>query len=107
MTDTVNHRREIGRVDRIDRAGSASAGGGTGGPVLAVVVAQGGIAQFEGFTTAIRIALRKLDGVKDAKVSFADKQAVVEYAPSKVTPERLADAVNKLGYKASLPAKGF
>ncbi len=57
-------------------------------------------------TTAIRIALKKLDGVKDAKVSFTDKQAVVEYAPTKVTPERLADAVNKLGYKASLPAKG-
>ena len=57
-------------------------------------------------TVAIRIALKKLDGVKDAKVSFADKQAVVEYAPDRVTPEQLADAVNKLGYKASLPAKG-
>ena len=55
---------------------------------------------------AIRIALKKLDGVKDAKVSYEAKQAVVEYAPDKVTPEQLAAAVNRLGYKASLPGKG-
>ena len=52
-----------------------------------------------------RIALKKLDGVKDARVTYADKGAVVEYAPSKVTTGQLADAVNKLGYKASLPAQ--
>ncbi len=54
-------------------------------------------------TTAIRIALKKLDGVQDARVSYANKEAVVEYAPGKVTPQQLADAVNQLGYKASLP----
>jgi len=37
-------------------------------------------------TAAIRIALKKLDGVKDARVSFDQKQAVVQYEPSQVTP---------------------
>ncbi len=55
---------------------------------------------------SVRTALKKLDGVKDAKVSSAESQAVVDYNPAKVTPEQMIDAVNKLGYKASLPAKG-
>jgi copper chaperone CopZ len=54
---------------------------------------------------AVRTALSKLDGVKDAKVDVANKSATVEYDPSKVTPQQLVDAVNRLGYQASLPAK--
>jgi Cu+-exporting ATPase len=57
-------------------------------------------------SVAVRTALKKLDGVKDAKVSVSEKRAVVEYEPAKVTPQQLIDAVNKLGYRASLPAKG-
>lgn len=54
---------------------------------------------------AVRTALSKLDGVKDAKVDVANKRATVEYDPSKVTPQQLVDAVNRLGYQASIPAK--
>ena len=54
---------------------------------------------------AVRTALSKLDGVKNAKVDVANKSATVEYDPSKVTPQQLVDAVNRLGYQASLPAK--
>lgn len=54
--------------------------------------------------TAIRIALQKVDGVKDAKVSLDDARAVVTYDSSKVTVEKLTATVNKLGYKASIPA---
>jgi mercuric ion transport protein len=54
-------------------------------------------------TTAIRIAIEKVDGVKAAKVGFEEKCAVVEYDPAKVTPQVLVDAVAKLGYPASLP----
>lgn len=54
---------------------------------------------------AVRTALSKLDGVKDAKVDMANKSATVEYDPSKVTPQQLVDAVNRLGCRASLPAK--
>lgn len=53
---------------------------------------------------AVRTALKKLDGVKDARVDVAAKSATVEYDPTKVTPQQLVDAVNQLGYQASLPA---
>lgn len=55
-------------------------------------------------SVAVRTALKKLDGVKDAKVSTSEKRAVVEYEAAKVTPQQMVDAVNKLGYRASLPA---
>lgn len=54
---------------------------------------------------AVRTALTKLDGVKDAIVDVAKKSATVDYDPTKVTPQQLVDAVNRLGYRASLPAK--
>ncbi len=53
---------------------------------------------------AVRTALSRLDGVKDAKVDVAAKSATVALDPARVTPAQLADAVNRLGYKASLPA---
>lgn len=53
-------------------------------------------------TAAIRIALKRLPGVSEATVSFADQQARVDYDPGQVTPAQLALAVNKLGYHASL-----
>lgn len=63
----------------------------------------------EGMTCAscaftVRTALEKLDGVKNAKVSKAENQAVIDYDPAKVTPKQMVDAINKLGYRASLPA---
>jgi len=50
--------------------------------------------------------LQQLDGVKDAKVDLNAKGAVVEYDPTKLTPQQLVDAVNDAGFRASLPAKG-
>lgn len=49
---------------------------------------------------AVRTALRRLDGVSEATVSFDDKRARVVYDPSRVTPERMVQAVNDLGYRA-------
>lgn len=54
---------------------------------------------------AVRTALTRLDGVRDAKVDVAAKSATVAYDPARVTPAQLADAVNRLGYQASLPAR--
>lgn len=54
---------------------------------------------------AVRLALTKLDGVKDAKVDVAKKSATVDYDPAKVTPKQLVDAVNRLGYEASISAR--
>ena len=55
-------------------------------------------------SVAVRTALKRLDGVREAKVDVAAKRAVVEYEPAKVTPKQLVDAVNRLGYQASLPS---
>lgn len=54
-------------------------------------------------SVAVRTALKKLDGVNDAKVSVPDKRAVVDYEPAKVTPQMMVEAINNLGYRASLP----
>lgn len=55
---------------------------------------------------AVRTALSKLDGVRDAKVDVHRKSAAIDYDPARVTPQQMVDAVNRLGYQASLPAKG-
>ena len=65
--------------------------------------------EVEGMTCAscaftVRTALKKLDGVKEAKVSKAENQAVVDFDPAKVTPQQMVDAINKAGYRGSLPA---
>jgi periplasmic mercuric ion binding protein len=54
---------------------------------------------------AVRTALSRLAGVKDARVDVARKSATVDYDPARVTPPQMVDAVNRLGYEASLPAK--
>ncbi len=55
---------------------------------------------------SVRVALKRLAGVADAKVSAAKKIATVEYDPAKVTPQQMIDAVNKLGYPGSLTTTG-
>lgn len=85
-----------------DRAGAESAVASSGSTVVLRV---------EGMTcpsckVAVRMALSKLAGVKDATVDVARKSATVDYDPARVTPPQLVEAVNRLGYQASLPAKG-
>jgi Cu/Ag efflux protein CusF len=46
--------------------------------------------------------LERLDGVAHAEVSFEEKTAVVQYDPSRVTPEQMIAAVNGIGFRASL-----
>ncbi|MGH8057587.1 MAG: copper-binding protein [Candidatus Entotheonellia bacterium] len=46
--------------------------------------------------------MERLDGVAHAEVSFEEKTATVQYAPSKVTPEQMVAAVNGIGFRASL-----
>jgi mercuric ion binding protein len=61
----------------------------------------------EGMTCAacpvtVRMVLRKLAGVQDASVNRNEKRAVVQYDPAKVTPQQMADAVTKAGYKSTV-----
>jgi copper chaperone CopZ len=56
-------------------------------------------------SVAVRLALKKLAGVKEATVSVGDKRAVIEYDAKQVTPQQMIDAISKAGYQASLPAE--
>ena len=51
---------------------------------------------------ATRIALKKLGGVEDVRTDADKKEALVTYDDSKVTPDRMVQAIAKLGYKAAL-----
>jgi len=52
----------------------------------------------------VKRALEGLKGVDRADVSFGDRQARVIFDPDQVTADRLIDAVNRLGFRASLKA---
>jgi len=52
--------------------------------------------------SATRIALRKLEGVQDVKTDHEKKEATVTYDDSKVTTDRMVQAIARLGYKAAL-----
>ena len=49
--------------------------------------------------TTIEKTLRSLDGVLHASVNFNAARAEVDYAPSRVTPERMREAVSDVGYR--------
>lgn len=54
--------------------------------------------------TAVKQVLKNVDGVKEARVSYEDKSAVVTYDAAQVTPERIAHAVTETlpTYKATV-----
>jgi P-type Cu+ transporter len=52
----------------------------------------------------IEEGLGKLDGVKSVSVNFATEKAAVEYDPSVIQPEALANKVRDLGYNPLKPA---
>ncbi len=52
----------------------------------------------------VKRALEGLKGVDRADVSFRDRQAHVTFNPDQVTVDQLIDAVNRLGFRASLKA---
>jgi Cu+-exporting ATPase len=51
----------------------------------------------------IERGLNRLDGV-NASVNYATERATVEYDPAEVSPERLVEAVEAVGYHTALPA---
>ncbi len=46
--------------------------------------------------------LKRMPGVNDANVSYANERAVITYDPKTVTPQQLIDMVKDLGYGAAL-----
>lgn len=56
-------------------------------------------------STSVRVVLKKLDGVIEAKVSLEEKKAVVTYDPVKVSPDKMVETIeSKLPYKARVLA---
>jgi copper chaperone CopZ len=51
---------------------------------------------------AIRKALRRLNGIREANVSTTEKRARVVYDPRLVTPVRMIRAIEELGYGARI-----
>lgn len=53
-----------------------------------------------------RIALRKLDGVESVETNHGKMEVVVTYDDSKTNPEKMIQAIEKLGYRARVRARG-
>ena len=53
---------------------------------------------------ASKIALKKVDGVESVSTDTTKAEGVVTYDDSRATPQKLVEAVEKLGYKATLKA---
>lgn len=49
-----------------------------------------------------KIALKKLDGVEAVKTDHDKGEVIVNYDDSKVTPQRMVEAVGRIGYTASV-----
>jgi mercuric ion binding protein len=65
--------------------------------------------QVEGMTCGgcaigVRTALKRLDGVAKAEVSYEDERAIVTFDPAKVSTDRMLEAIREFGYTATLVA---
>ena len=54
----------------------------------------------------VKTAIEKVAGVKDAKVDYQKKQAVVTFDPTKTTTEAVAAASTNVGYPAQVVKTG-
>ena len=50
----------------------------------------------------IKAMLKRTPGVITAEVSYEQREAVVEYDPSRTSPAKIVEAINNLGYKAKV-----
>ena len=58
-----------------------------------------------GCVAAVKVQLRKTEGVTAYDVSLEKGEAEVSYDPAKTTPEKIAEAVSKTGFNASVKGK--
>lgn len=55
-----------------------------------------------GCAAGIKAMLKRTSGVVSAEVSFENKEAVVEFNPAETSSDKIIEAINNLGYKASV-----
>lgn len=58
-----------------------------------------------GCAAAVKSALKNAEGVTGYEVSLEQKEAEVRFDPAKTSPEKIAAAVSKTGFKATVKAE--
>ena len=58
-----------------------------------------------GCCVPVETAVRKLEGVVDAKADYEEGRATITYEKDKVTVKKIVDAINTTSFKASMPKK--
>lgn len=58
-----------------------------------------------GCVAAVKVQLKKTEGVTAYDVSLDKAEAEVSYDPAKTTPDKIAESVSKTGFKTSVKAK--
>ncbi len=54
----------------------------------------------------VKRTLSAMDGVIEVEVSLEHRRVYIRYRDERVSPKRLAAAINALGYKAEMPTAG-
>lgn len=55
-----------------------------------------------GCVGAVKIQLKRTEGVSTFDVSYEKAEAIVTYDPSKTEPKKIAESVSKTGFEASV-----
>src|SRR6266478_4133930 len=93
-----------GAVARLLHAEGAGLAGSPGANVASLKVK---VPSMDCAACAVNIqrALRKEEGVARAEVIFKTKEAVIEYDPARISPDRIVKVINETGFKAEPLAK--
>lgn len=59
-----------------------------------------------GCVAAVKLQLKKTEGVTAYQVSLEKGEAEVSYDPSRTEPKKIAESVSKTGFQASVQATG-
>ncbi len=84
-------------------AASAAAGQGKQGLQETTIAVSGMFCS--SCSAAVEQALKKLDGVAEARADLKVDGVRVRYDGNKVTPRRMAEAIRKAGYRARWPGE--
>ncbi len=55
-----------------------------------------------GCEASVELKVKKLDGVEKVDASYREGRATVTYDPEAVSPDRIVEAIEELGYRAEL-----
>jgi len=56
-----------------------------------------------GCALTVKSQVKKIEGISSIDVDLKAGKATFEYDPEKVSPEQVADEINEMGFKASVP----